>query len=174
MKHFSCETYYDVIKEEVWREECGVEYDTTCHQELSRTFTIRGYEPQKMKRDLEEPLVPVTQGKVVVVYSTCLHPLVPGCYPVPRRVCRQVPDVRLREVPRTSCHPVPDIECANVLKPVKDVTCEPVVTQDCKKLVVEVIPYSYLSRLVLPQKSIVYCLLHNKIKKKLQISQISI
>ena len=52
----------------MYRDECSVEYDTTCHQELSHSFTIRGYEPQKMKRDLKETLVPVTQGKVVVTY----------------------------------------------------------------------------------------------------------
>ena len=47
----------------MYRDECRVEYDTTCHQEVSHSFTIRGYEPQKMKRDLKETLVPVTQGK---------------------------------------------------------------------------------------------------------------
>ena len=56
----------------MYRDECGVEYDTTCHQELSDTFTIKGYEPQKMKRDLTETLVPVTQGKVVVT-SNSVH-----------------------------------------------------------------------------------------------------
>ena len=56
------------MEEEVYRDQCSVEYDTTCHQELSHRFTIRGYEPQKMKRDLKETLVPVTQGKVVVTY----------------------------------------------------------------------------------------------------------
>ena len=69
----------------MYRDECGVEYDTTCHQELRDTFTIKGYEPQKMKRDLKETLVPVTQGKVVVTSNSvhltsamcagCLDPL---------------------------------------------------------------------------------------------------
>ena len=67
---FRCETYYDLVEEKVYRDECGVEYDTTCHQELSDTFTIKGYEPQKMKRDLKETLVPVTQGKVVVTFNS--------------------------------------------------------------------------------------------------------
>ena len=85
----------------MYRDECGVEYDTTCHQELSDTFTIKGYEPQKMKRDLKETLVPPS-------------------------------------VPRTLCQPAPTIQCSPVLSPVTEVACEPVVTQDCRKIAVEV------------------------------------
>ena len=43
-----------------------------------------------------------------------------------------------RQVARTVCQPVPDIRCSNVLSPVTEVACEPVVTQDCRKIAVEV------------------------------------
>ena len=46
--------------------------------------------------------------------------------------------MEVHKVPRTVCQPVPDIRCANVLSPVTEVACEPVVTQDCRKIAVEV------------------------------------
>ena len=53
-------------------------------------------------------------------------------------MCHKVPGVEVHKVPRTVCQPVPDIRCANVLSPVTEVACEPVVTQDCRKIAVEV------------------------------------
>ena len=63
-----------------------------------------------------------------------------GCYPVPRRSCVKVPVVEVRRVPSSSCLPVPDVLCYNVLTPVKDVYCQPVVSRDCRNVSVEV-PY---------------------------------
>ena len=48
--------------------------------------------------------------------------------------------MELRKIPRTKCHPVPEVECGNVLTPVTEVVCEPVVTNDCRNISVEV-PY---------------------------------
>ena len=48
--------------------------------------------------------------------------------------------MELRKIPRTHCHQVPEVECGNVLTPVTDVVCEPVVTNDCRNVSVEV-PY---------------------------------
>ena len=45
-----------------------------------------------------------------------------------------------RRVPSSSCLPVPDLVCYNVLKPLKDVACQPVVSRDCRNVSVEV-PY---------------------------------
>ena len=81
----------------MYRDECGVEYDTTCHQELSHTFTIKGYEPQKMKRDLTETLVPVTQGKVVVT-SNSVHIYTPITQAV-----TQCPDLCVTRCPVWRC-----------------------------------------------------------------------
>ena len=81
----------------MYRDECGVEYDTTCHQELSHTFTIKGYEPQKMKRDLKETLVPVTQGKVVVTSNNVfIHDVV-------TQVVTQCPDLFVTRCPVYRC-----------------------------------------------------------------------
>ena len=45
-----------------------------------------------------------------------------------------------RRVPSSSCLPVPDLVCYNVLKPLQDVACQPVVSRDCRNVSVEV-PY---------------------------------
>ena len=51
-----------------------------------------------------------------------------------------MPVVEVRRVPTSSCLPFPDVVCYNVLTPVKDVVCQPVVTRDCRNVSVEV-PY---------------------------------
>ena len=52
----------------------------------------------------------------------------------------KVPVVEVRKVPTSSCLPVPDLVCYNVLTPIKDVICQPVVSRDCRNVSVEV-PY---------------------------------
>ena len=52
----------------------------------------------------------------------------------------KVPVVEVRRVPTSSCLPVSDVVCYNVLTPVKDVICQPVVSRDCRNVSVEV-PY---------------------------------
>ena len=52
----------------------------------------------------------------------------------------KVPVVEVRPVPTSSCLPVSDVVCYNVLTPVKDVYCQPVVSRDCRNISVEV-PY---------------------------------
>ena len=52
----------------------------------------------------------------------------------------KVPVVEVRQVPTSSCLPVPDVVCYNVLTPIQDVICQPVVSRDCRKVSVEV-PY---------------------------------
>ena len=51
-----------------------------------------------------------------------------------------MPVVEVRRVPTSSCLPVADVVCYNVLTPVKDVICQPVVSRDCRNVSVEV-PY---------------------------------
>ena len=51
-----------------------------------------------------------------------------------------MPVVEVRRVPSSSCLPVTDVLCYNVLTPVKDVVCQPVVSRDCRNVSVEV-PY---------------------------------
>ena len=46
----------------------------------------------------------------------------------------------MKKIPHTHCQQVPEIECENVLTPVTDVLCEPIVTNDCRNVSVEV-PY---------------------------------
>ena len=57
-----------------------------------------------------------------------------------REECVKVPVVEVRRVPSSSCLPVTDVLCYNVLTPVKDVVCQPVVSRDCRNVSVEV-PY---------------------------------
>ena len=57
-----------------------------------------------------------------------------------REECVKVPVVEVRPVPTSTCLPVSDVVCYNVLTPVKDVYCQPVVSRDCRNVSVEV-PY---------------------------------
>ena len=108
-----CDTRYDVVKEETYKVECKIKLESVC-PEPHNTYTAGHYRPV---RDLGH-----------------------GCYPVPRRSCVKVPVVEARKVPTSSCLPVPDVLCYNVLTPVQDVYCEPVVSRDCRNVSVEV-PY---------------------------------
>ena len=102
-----------MVKEETYKVECKIKLESVC-PEPHNTYTAPHYRPV---RDLGH-----------------------GCYPVPRRSCVKVPVVEARKVPTSSCLPVPDVLCYNVLTPVQDVYCEPVVSRDCRNVSVEV-PY---------------------------------
>ena len=145
--HFSCETAYTVVKEQVYSEECTVYLEEHCGPQVEEVVYPPAprvlnphiqHEPypyqNRNKRDVQVGPTPAhhTHGSEVTAH--------PRCQPVPRQSCHQIPRVVPRKVPHEVCHPVPTSHCGFILKTVPEVECGPFPVEECKD-VAKSVPY---------------------------------
>lgn len=145
--HFSCETAYTVVEEQVYSEECTVYLEEHCRPQVEEVVyppAPRVLNPHiqpepypyqnRNKRDVQVGPTPAyhTHGSEVNAH--------PRCQPVPRQSCHQIPRVVPRKVPHEVCHPVPTSHCGFILKTVPEVECGPFPVEECKD-VAKSVPY---------------------------------